>query len=1206
MASSSTSGHNFLRQQASDPYQACFETLSLCKKIQFKPHEDTPLYRCLYLIWNGHLTCESFPAQSFEHLPPLYFSEMCKARMWESLTTKIRVGRSEVDPISWFCNLMKLSVNKNWIWWDSALNGSARSTSKKYWSEQIRRCAPNLDSQMREVYCQRLTRQQPWRNLDSVIRVQLGNSSNAREVFEAAVWEALLNAVNENLRANDQPEMGSRELYFAIKPYTHIEGEGKRAQGTIYTINDGERSFDLTVWYLKYEEGLPEIYTQQGYSEPCHDLICLQAQVFPHNQLAWPFKQWPYKYVRYEGVYQNVFLVDSIVDIIRGYPRNDIKFESNFGLFKRLLVMMTKGSLCPQTDLKSWAWKIYRRARNTPQLAAYDAWQSYRDHLPQTLGALLAHRLHWIAEMQERTDTKSRQANGASNEKIRDKKIQKAQLAIISLKELVKKLEFPMTEDVPEHLKQIYFFLKKYPLCLPMLLTVLDFVMLLGYLKNCGQSVTCGMLEGKFTLRLRLDNTSGSYFQRRLEPKEILRKIHLFLTAESDKPKAHAAAKSILFKCLEHFDLKKGFEGDSEALKLLRNLEFNDESFQVVWFLLNESLPAPATPQSEEKEPAESILESVEEDPQLILSTPLEEVQQPKLVPIPELIANHDWHGVVERLIHIGKTRKKISEENIPRFGEYVWELFRVWSSQWRQTPPSQEQRRCMRWFLQRFLIPLQWTSNEERSIILRNLISDGFKGERQLRFLLNHEEKEMGLLSRTHLTELLMPWIAKSPDCASLLRFHRILPAAVHEYVSSCLNQRPLPEQKKLSMFISFLRVADGEQFALFEDSLGRQIIYERRSGELAEYHFSADPLRIFESIFTEHLQNVDFTNAREILGEWRRYSDLPLRDQELQLLTSEANHSPLLTTVQEVLKLWQKQKAANDENVIQSLSLCFDLATKPLHIDAPTMKALWNILKKNMEPYLKELTIENWQFLLGNIQVSKNHNELWEALDKFIDSKDYWNPFFETILEQLLKKSLKKQGKNRARGARTDHLLKIVVKLEKHVRWNDKMSRLTPLVLKNIAVISKTHHMISMRKPAWALGGTIIKRIERAGMTLVDWQVFSIVKQELKEIGLKQGYLPTVGQTPRTVPTPKVRINIQVMQVVFKLAVTIFTIIHIWYRFFYISDNEPVTIALPPHPSHPSDPYEGYPMWVTTNRGVFRCVQGDLANCKFVGLNE
>lgn len=537
--------------------QSCAKTLRKYLTINLKHIQDSPLYRCIQLIHKEILDYSTIPIHSIRESQPFNLLISCKKTLQERLITKIKVGTSEVRPIDWLSNIL-VEINKlnpnSVIYHNTYISGSGAPMTRNYW-EYYLNCLPNLDRSMHAAFLDTLS--SPGKvcyNIDAMMSVQMFGQKNEDEKLQIIAMTALQNSL--------VPHLSSKEIGLAMRGENRtVKGPSIiRDLGLVFTIGS-DVTFDLLFW--KKHPEFPELYSQQGH-------FTSVGQVVGNDLINWPIELWPEIPSCFIGVTPSMFLIDRCVNILRFNPQSYIGAKENIGLLKKYLIMLTKGALCVQSGLLIWILKIYLQAHKTTKSIAHDVNQSFIEHLPKTLGACIAHRLHWMMVLNECSDALAEDAEElgfSSSEELR-KTLVDAQSV------LGKELDFPNADDGSDYLKLTYHFLKQHPNRLFMLIAVLEFTMLLSFLKDFDQAVTCGILEGVLAFRLPMDYNASCYLQRQIHPKQTLKKIARIFSQKSvsvEVRQGKNAVKGVLKACFVYWGLDEEFDFNSQALTLLES-----------------------------------------------------------------------------------------------------------------------------------------------------------------------------------------------------------------------------------------------------------------------------------------------------------------------------------------------------------------------------------------------------------------------------------------------------------------------------------------------------------------------------------------------------------------------------------------------------------------------------------------------------------
>lgn len=1028
-------------------HNSCNQTLRFCHAENFVFPKKSPLYKCLFLIWNGQIDYECFPLQYMDESAMPFLTSNCKMGLWLRLTTKIAMGSKFVTPLQWLYKLITLSAGQDWIYWWTDMVGSGIPTTDAYWRTYLLALGtfpPETHERISRAFS---SKNKQWSNLDVVIRVQLGTAPDVRDRFEETVKFAVYQLV--------QKHMTGTEVHYGVTGPIRIGNTG-----SIFTISDGTHSFDLFVYYAAVNQPLPVLFTQQG--------LCIPI----HNAITSKFEVWPPMQPRTVEVSPSKYFVDRFADILC-YQAS--KLVGNFGMLKKFLLMMTKGSLGIQTGLSKWLLSTYMNARPDADHPAFDAFQSYREHLPNTLGALLCHWLHWMGAMQKVSQFNAQHI-------------------------LANKLVFNDVDKAEEHLQKTYYFIKQYPTQFRVLVMALEYVMLLGYLYRPGVHVTCGMWEGKLDLRLQMEKGVKAFFQYRLNPQKSLSKIYNFLRAENIDPALKAETIQLIQAFLDTFQINRDSREDTEVLRQYKLVGLDEISLHLVWNRF-EKAAAPAPSMSVE-----------------VVSTPVEESNEPEIIEVPvlnvipsvqqstrmsleQLVENKDWPGVKKRLFLLAK--KTIPSERIIPVGEAVWSLFEAWAMQWRHGFPSKESRQAMIKLLFGYTSILQQTGSENRSAILRDMLVAGFKEQRRIKILINHRENKREVLHQKHSDEIAIAIVDKCFDGTLLNELHKLVPGYVLEHILKHLTSNILPPEATLVALIQTLRGFDAQRSKAEEPAIARKLILSDRSAELPMLKLSFDINGLYEGIFGELISCGDLVHARKILDAWKTHSKLPLAEQEFELYNREGKKRSVLDSIKGAISIWNTYQA-NQNVAPQTRALCLDLVMQNADIDAETLKQLWPIFKTGGVDALKNIPVEQWNSIIAKMEKNTSFSSLWEALFYLVEIKRHWEEPYNDILKLLLDKALKSTGKNRARDGRNQHLIPILNHLHGRVRWENHLERnegLTALVIKNLSVIAKQQ---KQNTTARQLGRAILQGIKGCELSTYDWQTYMQIHNEFENIKL------------------------------------------------------------------------------------------------------
>lgn len=995
MASCSTSLNNnpTLMPPPNFSYDSCNKTLYACSLVKLCDSKETPLYRCLYLIWNGQLDYSCFPRQVIKPYEMPSLNQACKTIIEDRLNAMVPVGGTRVAPRRWLSTVWELSREEDWKYVATTVNGSGLFLDVDYWKQYLSKFGklhPLAIESFSEVLASPST---DCNNLDVVIYIQPGHSVDWKDRCVLTVIHALRLLTNI-----EKPP---------LKGFQRI-GE----MGVVFMIGNETCSFDLTVWFVSPHYGSPELFVHQGLCWPIHHLIRPDEKCHERPCVA--------------GTTPSTLLAHKLVPIASFLPTNLHGVFTNIGIFKGLMVRKTKGYMGIQGGLEAWSLMVFLYSCPLPKNASHHARQSYREHLSQSPGALLAHRLHWMVAMQK--VEKIKEQNPSLEIQLTRAELQNA---------IIGSLDHLEIENSLDHLRKTFIFLKRYPNHFPVLVTALEFIMLMEFLKTPGENVSYGMWEGNLNLRLRLDKSTNSYFQYILQPTRSFGKLYRFLRDSNVDVELKDDVKELIHAYMDYFNIGENFPLDPEALRILEMLGFKKEHIPVMWRL--SKMTQEAYSASEHIESLETI--EMNENKELAVSfadSPFQGSSSKKRKTISELIADQAWDAVKERLLLA--TGRNIPERRIEEFGNFVWQLFGAWASQWSHSAPPREVRKSMLTLLDYYIKALQITNTAKRSELFYKLIKRGCDDQCQLHLFSKHVESSSGLVSQVRFDKYLTKKISRCFENSLLRQYHALRPNQVYAHVITKFSSVPLPEKESLIELLTFFKCIAKDEFRAKELSIARQLTLEMRYTELEEMDLSVTPTEMLESIFNEFIEGKDFNKARMILERWRRYTNQPLIEKEAMLGESEG----------------------------------------------------------------RERSSREWLTLLRQIKTRQHYNDLWESLHQMLALTNQWNASFEDVFIHLLKKSLEKQTANRIQTQRAQHLIPIIsiINANNHIVWESKMSRLdqiTFLVIKNLSEVAKTHPQISERESARTLGKDILNQVRESRHTNVGKETFNTAERTL-----------------------------------------------------------------------------------------------------------
>ena len=949
-------------------YAACTKTLNKLQS-QFQILENTtPLSLCLQSIWNKLIDCNGSPSTDSITLQPL--TTNCKKKFINCLESPIRYAQTSITPKQLLETFIKISLNNNWKVTDISLTGSGLPMSGKYWKTTFLQF-PNMNSEFKIIFRKKLTPQKNWHNIDYLICIDIGSDKNVKGYIESAMLQSLLKLQSSNPKSNTD--------------FVHSKGPTRIGEHcVVYSIGDQVKSLDITIWY--HPTVLPELYTEQGRRLPILSYLT-QPEL---NQPLTPVTI---------GISPEMLLLDSGIGIVRNQPSHTVGQEVNIGKFTRLMVKMTSGYLSMQEGFLNWALDIYLKNRKEPQDIALDARNNFNGHLPHSFGSFIAYKLHWLIAFNNH------------------KEIQRV---------LANQLKFNSPKNPPTYLTQIYNFIINHPEHLHMLLAVLDFVMLLSYLKNPENRVTCGMWEGKLALRLCIDQKNSAFIQRRLSPNKCLK-----TTAESLQ--ANEAVSAVLQSCIKEFSLNVNFTASRHALELLalsdsqkKRLNETLKQLDLPQISLPElEAPLPEVPEKTPTPPPEAPLEIelIEEDytPQACSSSA---IRPAPIVRINELILNKDWETVHERLVQA--TERKIPPNKLLTFGNHLWKLFEVWSEVWVSQRPSTSRRTSALNLLNHFAEALKMASNDKRSEMLYTLMQKYFSLAEHVKILVDYNQSIKTLLTDANFMQLLSESISRCFDTELLQKLHSLFPTRTRKHVVDQLSLDPLPGSEILAPCITFLREKEQGCWAHHEYFIALRMTSELRFDELDRHHFSVDRSEMFRSLYQHFKEKGDFTQIKLLLTHWKKYSSLPLVEQELELLEAGVDSQPLSDTIKGICGLWNNHQTT--EATTRSLALGLNLATGPKIVPVESMGKLLSLFKDSRSNEL--IDSRSWRALLNKLLTDGFYNETWGIFQHLLEKKLLWDDFSFDIFIKLLN-----QNSKNANQARKTQLLGTLTLLKEQI---------------------------------------------------------------------------------------------------------------------------------------------------------------------------
>lgn len=1037
MASSSSSCDASPSPAKTDSYKSSREIFKrFPKPAKFKQVHDTPFSRLLYLIQSGQLNATCHPVLSVAPEKMPYLSKGSIKTLGDRLTKPVSFGGVEVVPLE----LLKgINVLAGITHWATFVRGSVLSTDDHYCDEFRRMVFKNLDHRLHPSLRKSFASSADCHDLDIVIRMKLGEGANAVQDLESYVTRALRDLVKDKIA----PDQLINHFRFYMKGPTPL-GD----YGTVFTIGDKHWKLDLVLLYSSEKEDLSELFTRHG--------ILLDIGYLLHV----PVERWTDFNLQPQlvGVTPENFFVDRCTSIVRYEPWSAGANQNNWGLFVKYLVEQTKGRLSVQEGCQKNFQDIYKENRKDPRQVVRDARESYKDHLPNTFGVLIAHWLHWmtVVERAERI---------ALSQQLKSKKYAGA----------------------PDYLTKTYDFIKNYPEQFQFLLLALQFSALLGYLHHPENKVTCGMWEGHLCLRLCLDETAPAYFQHPVCPLATLNNMGSFLKNSLIAEDVKIAVKELIRAYFSHFELEEGFTPDPNALRLFNQAYRLERRLQHLWGLFNPTLAIPDSPVPLNEEP-EEVLKSDSTPP----ATP---------EPVAEV-------SVLEKLIK--RSEEGVPEQRLNNFGNRLWSHFEEWSVTWGEDfPPEQEQQALLRiLYSDSGSKALLNTLNEERRLILKNLIRTGFTIGDQLQLLTHFKSKQQTLFTEADLYELLQPVISACFDHTLLLKLSELLPEAVENRVMNVLAE--LPERKRLSQIILILKKGYPNKFDTMRQVLVNQLIIAGRGAEIAGYALGVKCREYFNNLFTHFLKAGDHAQAAGILEQWKVHSGTPLISKELELLEAIVPTPMWPIAMRKTVKIWSLHKKQHDETAQRIMTLCRELIITPwtLPIDVDSVPSILKIFWIGEQRKLFDLTPTNWNVLIANLGNFSLLPELWETLNHLIQNYDLWNNK-ELSIELFFKHILNQALKNNGAQARTKHLFSMIETLQKRFEWGSKFNLSMALVVKNLMEMTESSLDASSQAKAWCKAVDIMKNVVKSPIPLKKTHVVNRIHKALHELGVKKKYL-------------------------------------------------------------------------------------------------
>jgi hypothetical protein len=476
--------------------------LKFCSTLDSAP-SGTPLGKCIESYNDGTIQLDTTPTKPGSESYPL--TEQAQNFVLDLLNAKIPLfSKFTLTSIELLRSIHKKCRDLLWAhgtYWDTLMVGSTTPL-------------PNTPLK------------KDWHNIDLILRVRLPQDAlNARDYFETLVTDAIKEFVSPS------PQDSS-----------FIKFKRLDALGTIITVGNENRSLDLLLWYEN--DYLPELFTMNALALPFHSLILPNSHpkpltVVPTNQID-----------------SALMLSDRRLHIVRYQPTFRQGSTRNLGVFVKLLILKTKGYLQPQQGLEELQRAVYLNTRKGSVKVIDDLFNSFKEHLPQTTGAYLAHWLHWMLTLND--------SKGIPRRFEPPKSLLRTDKPFFNTL-----VNFLNTNQVtPQHFAHL-----------------LKIVAMIGYLQNQSDLFTLGIWDGTLHLRFKLD--SQCYFQFPFEPHEIIRNALSFAVSP--------VTRSLLLELFKHLRLTVTIK-IAELSRYTRTLEEDKNLMEHFLGILLPSAPVPPTP----------------------------------------------------------------------------------------------------------------------------------------------------------------------------------------------------------------------------------------------------------------------------------------------------------------------------------------------------------------------------------------------------------------------------------------------------------------------------------------------------------------------------------------------------------------------------------------------------------------------------------
>lgn len=1030
MASSSTlDDQSFLSKSLQMQYEQATHTVKLARGFRRHLSKHTPLFRLIRLVVENCIGKHLMPCSSDGkgEIPPL--TSKCLDELWKRLVAPVSCGNFAVTPYGWIAKIVFLACKHQYEWSieEMFLTGSEVPLKKEYWNLFLQKTFPKLQEDSHSLFLRSLKGcSAEWANLDSLICVKRANTPEAIEQVENTVLEALKQLVSEgsSIRIRDPKRINSN-------------------QGTFFTIAGREGSFDLLFWYLSESNPLPDFFSQKGIMVPIHDLLGKKR------------KSWPSVVPQLVNITPELLIADKCMNAVRYHSVSCVGADQNFGIFKKLIVMKTKGGLGLQSGLERWALDVFLYCFPESTSAGSHAQQSYFEHLPHKWGPHLVHRLHWFNAMMER--------KGADE-----------------APHLLCDLQVPSLEDAPEFVKKSFSILKDMPHCAALLVKWWNLLLHLSYLANPGRLVHLGMWEGDFSLCFPLDNSRAAVYQIPLKPLDTISNFSDLKEAITNVDIEMHSSGDLLEIFFSFFNLNGNYTPHAKALNLYRKLGFDVgrvEEFR------NEFFPAPKKPTCESSACSSAL------------------PTQPD--PISSIRQKRDWLEWIDLMFQNSSNVEK-SDERV----EVLWELLEAWLRKSIRDVDVQVLIRliCL------YAHPLRQTMDENKYRFIVNIIVHHCLGEQQLEFLFSHEENGYNLLKDDLVQRLMKEHLYRCLDCLKLLRFSLLLPEEVITHVKEKIVSSPLLPQEDLLELTTYLKITSKKHFAEVEPLLMKGLIFEGRFSELPLYEIASDPLPHLQELFEKFRRENLFEKARAILSEMKSVSNRSFEEESLSLLEMEVKNKLTAKTAREVVKLLASSK--NQTPVISERvsAISSQIITSNLNVDSATMVQLWSICKKNHPSGIKNIPTPIWKRLLTTLARSQCHLPLGEAVFQSLQREPpHWDEQTEQYFKAYLSRTLAQKREIKKEDPQSEQILHVVYILNEMINWNDKFDgreSLTTLVIRSMSFIVRNHPLELDRLTAWQFGGLLFQTLSSGNLTYDRYHRAHELKNEFKKSGLIHGY--------------------------------------------------------------------------------------------------